>query len=77
MGMKTPMAPVAMTPEQMKSFLWERELDDRNRALSDEELDALFPPGYKVRLVVSCYVDESLVLYCFSRFFLLLLAICR
>ncbi|VDM81368.1 unnamed protein product, partial [Strongylus vulgaris] len=48
MGMKTPMAPVAMTPEQMKNFLWEKELDDRNRALSDEELDALFPPGYKI-----------------------------
>ncbi|EPB71273.1 HEAT repeat protein [Ancylostoma ceylanicum] len=48
MGMKTPAAPVAMTPEQMKNFLWEKELDDRNRALSDEELDALFPPGYKI-----------------------------
>ena len=27
---------------------WEREIDERNRALSDEELDAMFPPGYKV-----------------------------
>ena len=30
------------------SCRWEREIDERNRALSDEELDAMFPPGYKV-----------------------------
>ena len=46
----TPMAAGAMTPEQMQSWRWERELDERNRPLSDEELDALFPQeGYKVR----------------------------
>ena len=45
----TPMAAGAMTPEQMQSWRWERELDERNRPLSDEELDALFPQdGYKV-----------------------------
>ena len=47
----TPMAAGAMTPEQMQSWRWEKELDERNRPLSDEELDALFPQeGYKVRL---------------------------
>ena len=45
----TPMAAGAMTPEQMQSWRWERELDERNRPLTDEELDALFPQeGYKV-----------------------------
>ena len=45
----TPMAAGAMTPEQMQSWRWEKELDERNRPLSDEELDALFPQeGYKV-----------------------------
>lgn len=45
----TPMAAGAMTPEQMQSWRWEKELDERNRPLSDEELDALFPQeGYKI-----------------------------
>lgn len=49
MGMKTPAAPmIPMTPEQMQIYKWEKEIDDRNRFLSDEELEALFPPGYKV-----------------------------
>ena len=40
-----------MTPEQMQAYRWEREIDERNRPLSDQELDALFPKeGYKVRL---------------------------
>ena len=39
----------SMTPEQMQAWRWERELDERNRPLSDDELDALFPQeGYKV-----------------------------
>eukprot|EP00002_Diphylleia_rotans_P016267 TRINITY_DN3164_c0_g1_i1.p1 TRINITY_DN3164_c0_g1~~TRINITY_DN3164_c0_g1_i1.p1 ORF type:complete len:1214 (-),score=290.78 TRINITY_DN3164_c0_g1_i1:234-3875(-) len=38
-----------MTPEQMNALRWEREIDERNRPLTDEELDAMFPPeGYKV-----------------------------
>uniref|UniRef100_A0A915PYR5 TOG domain-containing protein n=1 Tax=Setaria digitata TaxID=48799 RepID=A0A915PYR5_9BILA len=49
MGLKTPIMPIVpMTPDQMALFKWEREIDERNRPLSDEELDALFPPGYKV-----------------------------
>uniref|UniRef100_A0A915D6S8 Splicing factor 3B subunit 1 domain-containing protein n=1 Tax=Ditylenchus dipsaci TaxID=166011 RepID=A0A915D6S8_9BILA len=57
MGMKTPAVPfVPMTPEQMAIYKWEKEIDDRNRALSDEELDALFPPGYKILAPPSGYV---------------------
>ena len=42
----------AMTPEQMQAWRWEQELDERNRPLSDDELDALFPQdGYKVQYI--------------------------
>lgn len=37
-----------MTPEQLQAFRWEQEIDQRNRPLSDDELDQMFPPGYKV-----------------------------
>jgi len=38
-----------MTPEQVHSLRWERDVDERNRPLTDEELDAMFPAeGYKV-----------------------------
>ncbi|KAH3745800.1 splicing factor 3B subunit 1 [Pelomyxa schiedti] len=38
-----------MTPEQMMAVRWDREIDERNKYLSDEELDALFPPdGYTI-----------------------------
>ncbi len=39
---------VPQTPEQMQAQRWEREIDERNRPLTDEELDAMFPSGYKV-----------------------------
>ena len=33
-------------PQTMR---WEREIEERNRALSDEELDAMLPStGYKI-----------------------------
>ena len=50
MGMATPSPAqmMQMTPEQMQAYRWEREIDERNRPLSDEDLDAMFPPGYKV-----------------------------
>ena len=51
MGLATPSPGQmgAMTPEQMQAWRWEKELDERNRPLTDEELDALFPQdGYKV-----------------------------
>ncbi|KAI9029948.1 splicing factor 3B subunit 1 [Phycomyces nitens] len=52
MGMMTPTPSklqVPMTPEAANSMRWERELDVRNRPLSDEELDGMFPTtGYKI-----------------------------
>ncbi|XP_028129592.1 splicing factor 3B subunit 1 isoform X2 [Diabrotica virgifera virgifera] len=50
MGMQTPTPGhlASMTPEQLQAYRWEREIDERNRPYSDEELDAMFPPGYKV-----------------------------
>jgi splicing factor 3B subunit 1 len=47
---------VPMTPEQMQAYRWEREIDERNRPLSDEELDAMFPPGYKVLPPPASYI---------------------
>ena len=38
-----------MTPEQYNALRWEREVEERNRPLTDEELDAMLPSeGYKV-----------------------------
>jgi len=58
MAMATPSAAqlAQMTPEQMQAFRWEREIDERNRPLMDEELDAMFPPGYKVLQPPATYV---------------------
>ncbi|XP_071812328.1 splicing factor 3B subunit 1-like isoform X2 [Apostichopus japonicus] len=47
---------VRMTPEQLQAWRWEKEIDQRNRAWSDEELDALFPDGYKVLQPPAGYV---------------------
>ncbi|KAI7899321.1 splicing factor 3B subunit 1 [Cokeromyces recurvatus] len=50
-GMMTPLPGQAsyITPEAANALRWERELDARNRPLSDEELDAMFPTtGYKI-----------------------------
>ena len=56
MGMKTPAVPfIPMTPEQAAIYKWEKEVDDRNRPLSDEELDALIPPGFKILAPPSGY----------------------
>lgn len=45
----TPGHLISMTPEQMQSYRWEKEIDERNRPLTDDELDALMPfEGYKV-----------------------------
>lgn len=48
MATPTPSNFVAMTPEQMQTMRWEKEIDERNRPFTDEELDALFPDGYKI-----------------------------
>eukprot|EP00257_Ricinus_communis_P019781 XP_015578867.1 splicing factor 3B subunit 1 [Ricinus communis] len=39
----------AMTPEQYNLLRWEKDIEERNRPLTDEELDAMFPQeGYKI-----------------------------
>ena len=48
MATPTPGHLMSMTPEQLQAYTWQREIDERNRPLSDEELEAMFPPGYKV-----------------------------
>uniref|UniRef100_A0A8C4NN35 Splicing factor 3B subunit 1 n=2 Tax=Eptatretus burgeri TaxID=7764 RepID=A0A8C4NN35_EPTBU len=58
MGMATPTPGhlMSMTPEQLQAWRWEREIDERNRPLSDEELDAMFPEGYKILQPPAGYV---------------------
>jgi len=41
---------MSMTPEQMQAWSLQRELDERNRPLTDDEIDAVLPEGYKVRI---------------------------
>lgn len=55
MGMETPLPgqlpKVPLTPEQYQAMRWEREIEERNRPLADEELDAMLPginEGFKV-----------------------------
>ncbi|XP_078446636.1 splicing factor [Wolffia australiana] len=47
----------AMTPEQYNLLRWERDIEERNRPLTDEELDGMFPQeGYKVLEPPASYV---------------------
>lgn len=47
----------AMTPEQYNLLRWERDIEERNRPLTDEELDAMFPQeGYKILDPPASYV---------------------
>lgn len=46
---ETPLAPSFMTPEIAQQKRWEAEVDERNRPMSDGELDSLLPlDGYKI-----------------------------
>ena len=46
-----------MTPEGIQQARWQEEIDNRNRPLSDEELDAMFPPeGYRILKPPDSYV---------------------
>uniref|UniRef100_A0A0K2UK31 Splicing factor 3B subunit 1 n=1 Tax=Lepeophtheirus salmonis TaxID=72036 RepID=A0A0K2UK31_LEPSM len=56
MATPSPQQLLQMTPEQLQAYRWEREIDDRNGPILDEELDALFPPGYKVVLPPAGYI---------------------
>ena len=47
----------AMTPEQYNLLRWERDIEERNRPLTDDELDAMFPQeGYKILEPPASYV---------------------
>ncbi|KAJ4897290.1 hypothetical protein Rs2_24084 [Raphanus sativus] len=47
----------AMTPDQYNQARWEKDIEERNKPLSDEELDAMFPTaGYKVLAQPASYV---------------------
>lgn len=67
MGMMTPMGAggmgmggmmaVPMTPEAANAMRWEKEIDQRNRPMSDEELDSILPAkGYKILEPPATYV---------------------
>ncbi|CEM20117.1 unnamed protein product [Vitrella brassicaformis CCMP3155] len=49
-GMMTPMTPLtSLTPDQLAAMRITREIDERNRPMTDEELEAIFPPeGYEL-----------------------------
>lgn len=50
-------AAVNLTPEQQQALRWDREIEERNRPLSDEELDAMFPSeGYKIMEPPAAYM---------------------
>ncbi|VDP99251.1 unnamed protein product [Trichobilharzia regenti] len=51
-----PGAGIPMTPEQLQVYAWQKEIDDRNRPLTDEDLDELLPPGYKIMPPPAGYV---------------------
>lgn len=47
----------AITPEQYNLLRWEKDIEERNRPLTDEELDAMFPQeGYKILDPPASYV---------------------
>eukprot|EP00871_Galdieria_phlegrea_P001216 jgi/Galph1/2095/GphlegSOOS_G810.1 len=57
-GMETPrIYDTSMTPEVYNQLRWQREMEERNRPLSDEELDQLLPTeGYDILTPPSNYV---------------------
>ncbi|XP_031477588.1 uncharacterized protein LOC116248763 [Nymphaea colorata] len=47
----------SLTPEQYNLLRWEKDIEERNRPLTDEELDAMFPQeGYKILEPPASYV---------------------
>lgn len=59
MNLQTPMVHaqiVPQTPEQIHAQRWEREIDDRNRPMGDDELDLLFPSGYRILIPPDGYI---------------------
>ncbi|KAK2144433.1 hypothetical protein LSH36_757g00005 [Paralvinella palmiformis] len=56
MATPTPGHLISMTPEQMQAWTLQKELDERNRPLSDDDLDAMLPPGFKILQPPAGYV---------------------
>ena len=51
---------VPMTPELTQQLRWEAEVDERNRYMTDDELNALFPAsGYKILDQPASYIPIS------------------
>ena len=49
-GMNQVNSIAAMTPERVQQLRWEKEMDERNRPLTDEELDQMLPSaGFEVK----------------------------
>ena len=55
MATPTPGHLTSMTPEQMQAWSWQREIDDRNKPMSDADIDAILPPGFKVYIILNYY----------------------
>lgn len=65
MATPTPGHLMSMTPEMLQAFSWQKEIDERNRPLTDDDLEAMFPPGYKVSILIFL----SLVLiFCWMKY---------
>uniref|UniRef100_T1IVP7 Splicing factor 3B subunit 1 n=1 Tax=Strigamia maritima TaxID=126957 RepID=T1IVP7_STRMM len=56
MATPTPSHLLTMTPEQIQALRWEREIDERNRPLANDELDSMFPDGYKILQPPASYI---------------------
>eukprot|EP00392_Amoebophrya_sp_AT5.2_P001113 g1115.t1 len=42
------LTPAMMTPQQLQQYKFARDVDERNRPMTDAELDEIFPPGYEI-----------------------------
>ena len=50
-----------LTPDKIQTLRLERELDERNRPLTDEELDQLLPSqGYEVIITILSFSVKSI-----------------
>jgi len=60
--------PVPMTPEQMQAWTLQRELDERNRPMTDDEIETLLPDGYKVnKFLITAQGEIKVAFDFFSR----------
>ncbi|CAD7926470.1 unnamed protein product [Amoebophrya sp. A120] len=47
-GTPVGLTPDMMTPDQLQQWRFAKEIDERNRPMTDAELDEIFPPGYEI-----------------------------